>query len=85
MSYMRPNLPHPLRDPRQRHRRRERRHGSPAPAHHTRAAGDHASDRVREAGGPLDRAAYNCGCGYQFSAPVSTTVSCPHCGAGQAW
>ncbi len=42
-------------------------------------------ERVRAAGGPIDQAAYSCGCGYLFSAPVSTTVSCPHCGAGQAW
>jgi hypothetical protein len=42
-------------------------------------------ERVREAGGPLDRASYVCGCGYVFSAPVSTTVSCPHCHSAQAW
>jgi hypothetical protein len=24
-------------------------------------------------------------CGYQFDAPVSASVSCPHCGQGQAW
>ena len=36
-------------------------------------------------GGPLDRASYACHCGYVFTAPVSTTVACPHCGAGQPW
>lgn len=41
--------------------------------------------RVRAAGGPEDRAHYHCGCGYVFDADVSTSVACPHCGAGQAW
>jgi len=41
--------------------------------------------RAREAGGPMDVASYSCECGYIFSAPVSTTVHCPHCGIGQAW
>jgi hypothetical protein len=40
---------------------------------------------VREAGGPIDRAAYGCHCGCRFSASVSTTVRCPHCGTEQAW
>ncbi len=46
---------------------------------------DAAVERVRRAGGPLDMASYVCGCGYMFSAAVSTTVSCPHCHADQAW
>jgi len=46
---------------------------------------DQAAERVREAGGPRDSASYVCACGFVFVAPVSTTVSCPHCGAGQAW
>jgi hypothetical protein len=41
--------------------------------------------RLRAAGGPKDRAHYHCGCGYAFEANVSTSVACPHCGAGQAW
>lgn len=41
--------------------------------------------RERAAGGPEDRAAYRCACGYVFEAPVSTTVGCPHCGGTQAW
>jgi hypothetical protein len=41
--------------------------------------------RMRAAGGPEDRAHYSCACGYQFEANVSTAVSCPHCGTGQAW
>lgn len=46
---------------------------------------DPAARRVREAGGPVDRASYTCMCGYVFLAPVSTTVQCPHCSAAQAW
>jgi hypothetical protein len=41
--------------------------------------------RARESGGPEDRAMYTCTCGYVFEANVSTSVACPHCGAGQAW
>jgi hypothetical protein len=41
--------------------------------------------RARESGGPEDRAMYTCMCGYVFEAQVSTSVACPHCGAGQAW
>jgi hypothetical protein len=41
--------------------------------------------RVQEAGGPTDHASYSCSCGYLFSADVSTSVICPHCGTGQAW
>ncbi len=40
---------------------------------------------MRQTDGPTDRAFYDCGCGYKFTARVATTVSCPHCGAGQAW
>jgi hypothetical protein len=46
---------------------------------------DPAVARVREAGGPMDSASYTCACGYLFRASVSTTVTCPHCGADQAW
>lgn len=46
---------------------------------------DPAVQRVREAGGPIDHACYVCQCGYVFAAPVSTTVSCPHCSTDQAW
>jgi len=41
--------------------------------------------RAREAGGPIDLASYTCACGYLFRAPVSTSVTCPHCGGEQAW
>jgi hypothetical protein len=87
---MRPSLLHPLGEP--RHSRRHRRGraavtGDPAPHASDPAVGrsDPAVERVREAGGPVDRASYTCACGYLFSAAVSTTVNCPHCGAGQAW
>jgi hypothetical protein len=46
---------------------------------------DAAAQRVRDAGGPVDRASYSCECGYVFVAHVSTTVTCPHCHCGQAW
>ena len=44
-----------------------------------------AERRMRDAGGPDDRACYACGCGFLFVAPVSTSVHCPHCDATQAW
>ena len=44
-----------------------------------------AERRVREFGGPEDKAFYTCSCGYAFDADVTTSVTCPHCGAGQAW
>jgi hypothetical protein len=44
-----------------------------------------AERRMRASGGPVDRASYQCQCGYAFDARVSTSVCCPHCGTGQAW
>lgn len=44
-----------------------------------------AERRMRDAGGPDDRACYSCGCGFLFQAPVSTSVRCPHCDTVQAW
>jgi hypothetical protein len=41
--------------------------------------------RARAAGGPVDLASYNCACGMVFSASVSTSVACPHCGSEQDW
>jgi hypothetical protein len=49
------------------------------------AGGDTFEWDMRKSDGPTDRAFYDCGCGYKFTARVATTVSCPHCGAGQAW
>jgi len=66
------------------HRRAPAPAAPPEPA--PEAAGDLVDERrLREAGGPDDRAQYACTCGYVFHADVSTSVACPHCGAGQAW
>ncbi|HEX3511421.1 MAG TPA: hypothetical protein VHT27_10025 [Solirubrobacteraceae bacterium] len=86
-------LLHPLRTPRRRGRAHDRRGldqgrtraHRPEPPAPPAPVVDEAVERVRCAGGPIDHAAYNCECGYCFSAAVSTTVSCPHCGTGQAW
>jgi hypothetical protein len=78
---MRPSLLHPLAE--RRHARRHRR-GRRAATPVLRAP-DLAVQRVREAGGPVDSASYNCQCGCLFNAHVSTSVVCPHCGCGQAW
>ena len=90
---MRASLPHPLREPRhaRRYRRAHRRRADDAVAVESETASrpparrDPDAQRVREAGGPVDHASYTCGCGYLFSASVSTSVACPHCGAYQAW
>jgi hypothetical protein len=47
--------------------------------------GDPSVRRVRAAGGPVDLASYSCSCGMVFSASVSTSVACPHCGTEQDW
>ncbi|HSZ04647.1 MAG TPA: hypothetical protein VK778_05525 [Solirubrobacteraceae bacterium] len=88
---MRPSLLHPLGEP--RHARRRRRGRATRVADPARepisetisGACDPAAQRVREAGGPIDQASYSCQCGCLFSADVSTTVTCPHCGTDQAW
>ena len=55
---------------------------APVPA----PADDHPAERRhRDSVMPEDTALYACSCGYQFQASVSTSVSCPHCGTGQAW
>jgi hypothetical protein len=46
---------------------------------------DSTIHRARAAGGPVDVASYNCTCGMVFSASVSTSVACPHCGTEQDW
>lgn len=58
----------------------------PRPQHaHARAEDHTETDSARRAGGPQDRALYECACGTSFTAPVSTSVGCPRCGSGQAW
>ena len=81
-----------LKPARERYRDRGGEHGSSRKARkaepETVTPGknwDLEAERVREAGGPVDLASYICCCGYLFSAAVSTTVACPHCGADQAW
>ena len=51
----------------------------------TRVSGRTRSRRDGQFESELDRSTYNCGCGFVFSAPVLTTVACPHCGDSQAW
>ena len=97
---MRATLPHSVSERRRRPRRaqgRGRRGLEPtAQANAVQAAEGAQSDLApvpleaaarhsRTADGPLDMASYNCQCGMIFSAPVSTTVGCPHCGTEQAW
>ncbi len=80
---MRPSLLNPRgqrRPSRRQHQRRATSAGEPAAR-----ASDPAVERVRQAGGPMDQASYACACGCLFSASVSTSVNCPHCGADQAW
>ena len=62
-----------------------RPHLSPAPAQPEPETDLTDERRMRESGGPDDRALYTCSCGYVFEADVTTSVTCPHCGSGQAW
>ncbi len=90
---MKPRLLHPLGEGRhsRRHRRRRGAHvaelvaTAPEPTTLRVLAPDLDLRRVQEAGGPTDHASYSCACGYLFSADVSTSVVCPHCGTDQAW
>jgi len=84
---MRASLPHTLRERRRtradQHRRKPAAAMPVAPL--SLRGSDPAVERVRNAGGPIDEAAYVCECGFCFRAPVSTTVACPHCRTMQAW
>jgi hypothetical protein len=62
-----------------------RPHVPPAPAQPAPETDLTDERRLRESGGPDDRAVYTCSCGYVFEADVTTSVTCPHCGSGQAW
>jgi hypothetical protein len=73
-------LARPLSLPKRRHRP-ARAVASPP----VRATTSLARERNQRANVSEDTATYSCGCGYVFTAPVSTTVGCPHCGADQAW
>jgi hypothetical protein len=70
-------LARPLSLPQRRHR--------PARAVVSPPATSLARERNKRANVSEDTATYSCGCGYVFTAPVSTTVGCPHCGTDQAW
>lgn len=64
--------------------KRRRLHVVPAPE--PRPEPMHPAERrMRDAGGPDDRACYSCRCGFFFEAPVSASVRCPHCDDVQAW
>ena len=73
-------LARPISLPKRRHRplRAVASPAAPAPT-------SLARERNKRANVGEDTATYGCGCGYVFTAPVSTTVDCPHCGADQAW
>lgn len=77
----------PLRPaPATRPRTERRPHAYERPADAEPATEDHLAERRHRASvAPQDTALYGCSCGFQFQAPVSTSVACPHCGAGQAW
>jgi hypothetical protein len=44
-----------------------------------------ARERNQRANVTQDAALYSCNCGFVFTAPVTTSVGCPHCGSDQAW
>ncbi len=44
-----------------------------------------ATQLAKRAGESQDRALYTCHCGFAWTAEVSTSVGCPHCGTDQAW
>ena len=66
-----------------RDRHRSRREPAPPPIAPPRVAAERRD--ARRGGGPQDNALYACACGYAFTAPVTTSVACPHCGTDQAW
>ena len=61
--------------------RRER----PAQSKRSERPGLTRTQSARRAAACDDKAFYACSCGYAFTASVSTTVGCPHCGTAQAW
>ena len=68
--------------------RRRRSRSIPASAPHRQAAAAAPVTPTANAhryGACEDRALYQCHCGCDFHAAVSTTVGCPACGAAQDW
>jgi hypothetical protein len=57
----------------------------PAPAATPEPEAHRAERRHRACVACEDSALYSCSCGFQFTAPVTTSVACPHCGTAQAW
>ena len=71
----------PKRIPKRRASSARPRHASqPAPATPSSATLD-----ARRGPASQDKALYACMCGYAFTAAVTTSVGCPHCGSEQAW
>jgi hypothetical protein len=78
--------PMPFRHSNVAHERPKRRRLHIVPGPEPRPEPVHSEERrLRDAGGPHDRACYSCDCGYLFEAPVSASVQCPNCQAEQAW
>lgn len=78
--------PIPIRQPSASSGAPERRRLHIVPTPQPRPEPMHRDERrLRDAGGPHDRACYSCGCGYLFEAPVSASVYCPNCKIEQAW
>ena len=69
-------LTRPLSQPRRRSRDASSR---------TKRAVNPKRERYKKANVNQDEALYHCACGYVFKAPVTTSVTCPNCGAPQAW
>jgi hypothetical protein len=57
----------------------------PAGGEQPAGEGDRPAVERRDLDPSQDAAVYSCDCGMVFAGPVSTSVSCPHCGARQAW
>ena len=64
---------------------RSRRQPSDSLAVRLRGTAARMRERNKRANVSQDAALYNCACGYVFTAAVTTSVGCPHCGAAQAW
>ena len=61
---------------------RTRARRTPTPPQHTPSS---ATRDARRGLASQDKALYACMCGYAFTAAVTTSVGCPHCGSEQAW
>jgi hypothetical protein len=73
---------------RRRHGRKRARPPERAPRRNPATPSDPPTSELQRAQrtpAPEDRALYACGCGFAFTAGVTTSVACPHCGAAQAW